>query len=581
MSKLTRSIVRLIFGSSDLPMVRITWPTNTQGSKKKSSDAEVKPSKLVIRESNKAFSAMIGIPETALVNQGIVRLFHEDDQEVVIKSVTTEISSDAPRKRDVRLMRADGTELWVELTVTVVEPHSKLKIKKSFALVAFNDITARKAAEENLLRQARFDELTGLLNRQSLVDRLDTAIQRLWRDSGYVAVIFCDLDGFKQLNDTLGHRAGDEMLTAVAERLRAITTPQHSVARIGGDEFVIVCEDISTPNEAYTLGENIRNAMRSPFQIENRDYGVSVSVGIASSTDPQTTSSDLMRRADLAMYRAKDQGRNRVEFYADELETTAVAKVEATEALRRAIEEDRLEVHYQPFVDAKTRDYRGVEALVRLVDANGNLIQPNEFIETAEQSGLVVQLGESVLEHALVQLGEWGTKYPNFQMGVNVSPRQLSRRDFAPKVFERLIAHGLNPKTLCLEVTESAAVDATGPSLITLRRLRSYGIDVAIDDFGTGYSSLTTLKYLQADFLKIDRSFVQDIETDAEDLAIVNAVVKIAHDLGRKVTAEGVENENQAKILTDLGCDFLQGYLFHKPAPASEIDALFARVHSS
>lgn len=579
MSKLTRSIVRLIFGSSDLPMVRITWPGPSKKSKKNAKDG-INPSKLIVRETNKAFSSMIGIPESALVSQGIVRLFHEDDQEIVVQSVTTEISADASRKRDVRLVRADGTELWVELTVTVVEPQPKLKIKKSFALVAFNDITARKEAEDNLLRQTRFDELTGLLNRQSLVDRLDTAIQRLWRDSGYVAVIFCDLDGFKQLNDTLGHRAGDEMLTAVAERLRAITGPQHSVGRIGGDEFVMVCEDINTPSEANKIGESIRDAMRSPFQIGSRDYGVSISVGIACSTDPHTTSSDLMRRADLAMYRAKDQGRNRVEFYADELETTAVAKVEATEALRRAIEEDRLEVHYQPFVDAKTRDYCGVEALVRLVDAQGNLIQPGEFIDTAEQSGLVVQLGESVLEHALVQLGEWGTKYEDFQMSVNVSPRQLSRRDFAPKVFERLMAHGLNPKTLCLEVTESAAVDATGPSLITLRRLRSYGIDVAIDDFGTGYSSLTTLKYLQADFLKIDRSFVQDIETDSEDLAIVTAVVKIAHDLGRQVTAEGVENENQAKILTDLGCDFLQGYYFHKPASANEIDTLLETSYS-
>lgn len=558
----TSSLVRLIFGNSELPIVQITMTD------------------LVILEANSAFSELIGIPESALLNQTLVRLFHSQDRKAVAKAIQPVTSKRSNRKRDVRLLRADGTELWVEFSITVVEADKTQQVDEPFVLVMFNDITSRKEAEDNLVRQARFDELTGLLNRHSLVDRLDSAVHRLWRDSGYIAVIFCDLDGFKQLNDTLGHRAGDEMLTAVAERFRAISRPQDSVARIGGDEFVLVCEDIAAPTEAYAIGEKIREAMRAPFTIDKRDYGISISVGITCTTDPQATASDLMRRADLAMYRAKDQGRNRVEFYADELESDAVARVEATEALRRAIEEDRLEVHFQPFVAASTRLIAGVEALVRLVDSTGKLIPPNEFIDVAEQSGLIVQLGESVLEHALRQLQSWGNKYPGFRMNVNVSPRQLSRRDFAPQVFERLIAYGLNPKSLCLEVTEAAAVDATGPSLITLRRLRSYGIDVAIDDFGTGYSSLTTLKYLQADFLKIDRSFVEDIVEDKEDFAIVSAVIKIAHDLGRQVTAEGIETEEQAQLLTDMGCDYLQGYLFHKPAPANVVTLLLDKSYS-
>lgn len=594
MSGAGSALVRLFFSQSPTPMVRISWTK------------AVSP---VVLDVNESMSGLLGIPEHALVSQPIERFFHEEDRVVslmgteVVHDVLTDVlerqsagakaaNNEAPRVRELRLIRSDNSEIWVEMTMTVIDSQHEhfqsievdghsLGPEGTFAILTFNDITSRRAAEADLLRQARFDDLTGLLNRPALVERLEAGIRHLWRTPGYVAVMFCDLDGFKHLNDTLGHKYGDEMLVSVAERFRAIARPQDTVARIGGDEFVLVCEDIGSPQEAEELGDRIRKAMRSPFQIAGRDYGISISVGVTCTTDPQTTASDLMRRADLAMYKAKDGGRNRVVLYLEEFETQAVAQVEATEELRRAIVENRLEVHFQPIVDVHTRNTVSVEALVRMIGPQGELIAPDQFIPIAETSGLVVQLGENVLEQSLRQLVTWGAKYPGLQMNVNVSPRQLSNSAFAPKVFERLIAHGLNPNQLCIEVTEAAAVEATGPTLITLRRLRSYGVEVGIDDFGTGYSSLTTLKYLQADVLKIDRTFIEEIAEDEQDVAIVSAVIQIAHDLGRTVVAEGIETEEQAEILKRLGCDFLQGYLFGRPVPAKELesvlDASFSR----
>jgi predicted signal transduction protein with EAL and GGDEF domain len=364
------------------------------------------------------------------------------------------------------------------------------------------------------------------------------------------------------------------MLISVSERLRAVMRPQDTVARLGGDEFVLICTDLPSPGQARIIGERIREAMRQPFRIDDRDYGVTVSVGIATTTEPETRAEDLLRRADLAMYRAKDNGRNRVEYYAEELEAKAVAHVEATETLRRAIAENQILVHYQPIVDMAEGRIVGVEALARIQADDGSLVHPATFIGVAETSGLVTPMGERVLEIALDQLQAWSDLGIDVQLNVNVSPRQLARASFAPMVFERLMARGIAPRSLCLEITEGAVVDATGPTLITLRRLRTYGVHVGIDDFGTGFSSLTTLKYLPADVLKVDRSFVEGLGEDANDSAIVSAVIQVAHDLGCVVVAEGVESELQARELRDMGCDQMQGYRFGRPVPAEAMHAM-------
>ncbi|MDP3972400.1 MAG: EAL domain-containing protein [Candidatus Nanopelagicales bacterium] len=544
-------MMRLTFDQSPIPMARLAW--------RKGRAAEV-------LDANRSLAELLDTPVKDLMGSRLERFLHPDERGVAM--ISTDRDGRAVRRRELRLVVPRGEDTWVTASGSVVEPD----LGEAFALLTLEDVTARRIAEHTLTHQARHDALTGLLNRYALLDRLEGALGRLWRDPTYVGVLFCDLDGFKHLNDTLGHRAGDQMLIIVADRLRAVTAPEDTVARLGGDEFVLICEGLSSPGGASVVGERIRAAMRAPFGIDGREYGVTVSIGIASTMDPQTKAEDLLRRADLAMYRAKDAGRNRVEFYAEELEARAVAHVETTEVLRRAISEDRVRVHYQPIIDLTRSGVVGIEALARIINDDGQIVSPDEFIGVAEQSGLVVPLGERVIDLALDELKSWRAAGLDINLSVNVSPRQLSNVAFAPSVFERLIDRGLPPGCLTVEVTEGAIVDATGPTLLTLRRLRSYGVQVGIDDFGTGYSSLTTLKYLPADVLKIDRSFVEGLGHDPKDAAIVSALIRISHELGLEVVGEGVETEAQELALRQLGCDFVQGYLYGRPAPASELD---------
>lgn len=560
-------LMRLTFDESPVPMVRLAWRAGQAGE---------------VLDANRSAAHLLRIPVSSLVGMSLDRFTHPD--EAGMQLVPADGVVGESRQREARLVRGDGEDVWVKVTATVVEPSDDVTAgavgthapEDVFALVVLEDITARRLAEQTLTHQALHDALTGVLNRYALVDRLEAAISRLWRDEAHIAVLFCDLDGFKTLNDTLGHRAGDQMLISVSERLRAVMRPQDTVARLGGDEFVLICEDLPSPNQARLIGERIREAMRQPFRIDDREYGVTVSVGIATTAEPNTRAEDLLRRADLAMYRAKDNGRNRVEYYAEELEQRAVAHLEATEALRRAIAEDNIVVHYQPIMDLASGRVVGVEALARLRAEDGSLVQPSSFISVAESSGLVAPMGERVLQIALDQLQAWITDGIDVQLNVNVSPRQLARSTFAPMVFEHLMTRGLAPSALCLEITEGAVVEAAGPTLITLRRLRSYGVHVGIDDFGTGFSSLTTLKYLAADVLKVDRSFVEGLGKTTNDSAIVGAVVRIAHDLGCVVVAEGVESAEQAVELTRMGCDFVQGYRYGRPMPAEDIYELLS-----
>lgn len=557
-------LMRLTFDQSPVPMVRLSWRDGGPGE---------------VLDANGSLASLLGVPVASVLGSSLDRFIHPDERGISLVPVDGEPGR--PRRREARLIGGDGSELWVVCTATVLEGSgaglAENDLDEPFALLVLEDVTARRVAERTLTHQALHDALTGSLNRYALVDRLSAALSRLWRSGNFAAVLFCDLDGFKNLNDTLGHRAGDEMLVSVSERLRAVMRPQDAVARLGGDEFVLICEDLPNPGQARLIGERIREAMRAPFRIDGRDYGVTVSVGIAATTDPETRAEDLLRRADLAMYRAKDNGRNRVEFYVEELEQRAVAKVESTEMLRRALAEGRVTAQYQPIVDLTTGLIVGVEALARLIGEQGELIRPADFIAVAESTGMVGPLGEHILDMALDQQAQWAAAGHDIHMNVNVSPRQLARASFAPAVFERLMTRGIAPKMLCLEVTEGAVVDAKGPTLITLRRLRSYGVQVGIDDFGTGYSSLTTLKYVAADVLKIDRTFVEGVGEDPSDSAIVNAVINVAHDLGRVVVAEGVETAQQAAVLTSMGCDQVQGFHYGRPVAADQITELLRR----
>jgi diguanylate cyclase (GGDEF)-like protein/PAS domain S-box-containing protein len=538
---------RMAFGESPVAMAMLSWRADGAGD---------------VLRANAALAVLLGVPTDEVAGRplDVWRDPGAPDVPLVVGSGT--------ETRERALRRADGTRVWALVSVAVVDDDVP---GEAFALVTLQDVTARHEAEARLTRQALHDPLTGLLNRHALVDRLEAAISRLWRHPKLVALLFCDLDGFKHLNDSLGHGFGDQVLAVVAQRFRSAVRPEDTVARLGGDEFVVVCEGLATEVEVRGLAERIRSVVHEPVLIDGREFILGVSIGVALTKDPRATADDLLRRADMAMYHAKDAGRDRVAFYLEELEQRAVAHLQVQEDLRSALAEHRLVPYFQPIVELATGTILGVEALARLIHPERGVLAPDVFIDVAESTGLVGALGEAVLDQALEEAVRWAGEGHDIGVAVNVSPRQLVHGGFARLVAERLERFGVDPQRLTLEVTERAVVDATGPTVLTLRRLRSLGIHVAIDDFGTGYSSLTSLRYLPADIVKVDRAFVSGITSSTEDAAIVSAVITVAHDLGRVVVAEGVETQEQATALAWLGCDQVQGYLYARPLPARDV----------
>jgi diguanylate cyclase (GGDEF)-like protein len=438
------------------------------------------------------------------------------------------------------------------------------------------DITDRKQAEAALTHNALHDPLTGLPNRALLLDRIEVALARSARIEKSVAVLFLDLDRFKLINDSWGHAAGDVVLRAVAERLRAAVRPSDTVGRLGGDEFVVVCEDAVTLWEATVLGERLIRTLQEPFEVEGGEVFVTVSVGIAIAD--QTTSADgLLRDADVAMYQAKQRGRARCEFFDEPMRIEAGRRLKTATALHHALERDEFETYYQPMVDIASGAIVGVEALVRWRHPERGLVSPATFIPLAEEQGLIVPIGARVLEESCRQWARWRTEFPAREpliLNVNISARQLHRPEFLESIRAVLLQHGVDPGMLCIELTESVLIEDVEAQRHTLAALRELGVGLAIDDFGTGYSSLTYLKRFPVNGIKIDQSFVAGLGRDAFDSAIIDGVIDLAHAVGLHVTAEGVETVEQLCRLRALGCDFAQGYYFARPQPAADLHAL-------
>ena len=431
-------------------------------------------------------------------------------------------------------------------------------------------IVAWRTNETQLLR----DPLTGLPSRVLFRARLQQAIEGLQRRPGErVAVLFLDLDRFKVINDSLGHDAGDRLISAVAERLRNTLRRHELVARFGGDEFAVLCEGIRDEEHARTVAERVLRALATPFQLPHGEIVSVASVGIAVTADPATDPDELVRDADAAMYRAKEAGGARVTLFDEVTRVRALSRLHMETALRAAIERDELRVHFQPEVAVATGAIVGVEALVRWEHPERGLLAPGEFIPLAEETGLIMPVGEWVLREACRRAQGWD----GLLLRVNVSARQLTRGDLPAVVAEALEATGLDPARLCLEITESVLVDDPEASARTLAEIEALGVAIAVDDFGTGYSSLEQLRRFPVDCVKIDRSFVRGIGESAEDAAIVAAVIELGHVLGLTVTAEGVETAAQHDRLRELGCDDAQGFLFGRPEPADTIDCLLAR----
>jgi diguanylate cyclase (GGDEF)-like protein len=385
-----------------------------------------------------------------------------------------------------------------------------------------------------------------------------------------------DVDRFKLINDSQGHAAGDQLLLTVADRLRRTVRAHDTVARFGGDEFVVVCEDKMAVKQASLVAERIAEVLRDPVVIDGQEIFLTVSIGIAVS-DGSGSADSLLRDADAAMYRAKEKGRDRCEFFDATMRTEAVARLETQSALHRAFERDELRVFYQPLVEIQSGALIGVEALLRWAHPQRGLISPTSFIPLAEETGLIVPIGRFALEEAVAQLARWQEMAPRrpLTVNVNLSGRQLRHPELVETVATIIAAQGIDPAALCLELTESTFMEDLAVHRETIAGLRALGVRLAIDDFGTGYSSLTYLKRFPVDMLKIDQAFVRGLGIDAADMSIVKSVVDLAHALGLVVVAEGVETGEQAAHLSMLHCDLAQGFHFARPQPPEELDPLF------
>jgi diguanylate cyclase (GGDEF)-like protein/PAS domain S-box-containing protein len=439
----------------------------------------------------------------------------------------------------------------------------------------FSDISHIKESEEQLYQLAHHDSLTGLPNRLLLTARLEHSLQHAQREGTHVAVLFLDLDHFKKVNDSLGHPVGDQLLQLVAKRLLQTVRDEDTVARLGGDELTIVLGSLDDASHAATVAQQILDSLSAPFELEGQEVFMSASIGISTCPRDGRDATTLLKNADAAMYTAKNTGRNAYHFYSKELTENACASLALETDLRRALENEEFLLHFQPQVSLQSGNIVGMEALVRWQHPEIGLIPPNRFIPLAEENGLIGAIGIWVLRTACAQARAWQKdgRTP-FRIAVNISERQLRHPDIIKEVRDILEETGLDPCYLELELTENSVMQHAEQALMTLNALRELGITIAIDDFGTGYSSLSYLKLFPVDRLKIDRSFVHDIPRDANDVAIVRAIVTLGHSLNLSVVAEGVETQAQLELLTSIGCDEMQGFLYSAPGTASELQTM-------
>jgi diguanylate cyclase (GGDEF)-like protein/PAS domain S-box-containing protein len=438
---------------------------------------------------------------------------------------------------------------------------------------SFSDISERKAAERKIHHLAHHDALTGLPNRFSLQGRMEQAMADARRHGSLIAVMMIDMDHFKDINDTLGHHAGDALLVDVAQRLLRCVRQSDVVARLGGDEFVVLVTDMAATLTAADVADKIISALSAPYQVEACRLHSTPSVGIGIFPNDGTSVDVLLRNADTAMYHAKASGRNNYQFFNHGMSDNASERLALRGSLHHAIEARQFVLHYQPQIDISSGRLAGVEALVRWQHPERGLVLPDSFIPITEDSDLIIRLGEWILQEACRQHRQWKDKALNLRISVNLSARQLRSKNLLHQIESTLIRHGLHPGELELEITESVAMDNPEAMLPMFGQLRELGVELAIDDFGTGYSSLSHLKLMPLRRLKIDRSFVKDIERNPDDAAICAAIVSLARNLGLSVVAEGVETDTQLAFLGTLGCECVQGYLFSKPLPAAEFEA--------
>jgi diguanylate cyclase (GGDEF)-like protein/PAS domain S-box-containing protein len=520
-----------------------------------------------IREANPGLCRMLGLDADVVRASNLLTLTDPDDLDD-LEHRLAELREGRTRslRIELRLIAADGHTLWTLLSAGVVEDDDG---RPAYAVAQAEDITERRSAEHDLVHQTLHDPLTGLGNRILLKDQLHQALTIV----GEVpfAVMFLDLDRFKSVNDTHGHDAGDALLIGVGERLRRIVRGGDTVARLGGDEFAIIAQGIADHRSASAMADKVRAALRAPFHVGSLDLTVTASVGVVIGSGEYATGDQLLRDADVAMYRAKDAGRDRHELFNDEIRLQEIERHETERTLRSALEDDRLRLLYQPIVDLHTGRPVGAEALLRIADPDQGMLRPRSFMSSAEDSRLILDLGAWVLDQVCAQLARWrDSGLGHLSAWVNVSGQELASPRFVAVVQRALELHRISAGRLHLECTENALLEATPGTLDHLRSLSESGVSIGIDDFGTGYSSLAYLRELPVAFLKVDRSFTRRLD-EPGGTALVEAIVSLGRSLGLEIIAEGVESRRQVEALVRMGCGIAQGHLFARPAPAEAI----------
>ena len=531
-----------------------------------------------------AYQKILGYSPEDLKTTSSFEQIHPDDRPRVLEAAEKARLTGRGERMEYRVRHKDGSWRTLESTAS---PIRNAEGQTDKLVIVNRDITERKRAEEMLAHNAFHDGLTNLPNRALFLDRLQHALTLSKRQPNYkFAVLLIDVDEFKIVNDSLGHSAGDELLIQLAQRLRdsvrradTVSRPRTSgvidrpasddtLARLGGDEFTILLDDIRDPIQAVRVAERVQAELATPFVVNQQEIVISASIGIASSISPHTQAEDLLRDADIAMYRAKRAGKARCEVSDTAMHANAVKRLRLETDLRKAVDQGEFRVYYQPIVWLQTGKIAGFEALSRWQRPEG-ILPPIEFIAVAEETGLIIPMNRRLLREACQHLRSWQSEFPStppLTMSVNVSSREFAQPDLASKIRKSLDQTGVDPNCLQLEIIETIAMGDAEKSGHVLAQLKALGVRLSIDDFGTGYSSLSRLRRIPVDTLKIDRAFISNMDSDPENREIVRAIIMLAHNLGLKVVAEGTETEEQINLLKQLNCEMAQGYFFSQPA---------------
>jgi diguanylate cyclase (GGDEF)-like protein/PAS domain S-box-containing protein len=530
-------------------------------------------SDLSVRWASDSLRTVIGPSPEAVIGSSVEGMIHSDDRARVLRALRDGLGeSGRSSVLECRVLDTRGGVHNVDVHVAQLLEDPAVE----GIVLNVRDVTLGRELEERLLHQALHDPLTNLPNRLLLVDRLEHELSRRRSPAEFgPAVLFIDLDGFKTVNDTQGHHAGDHLLQQVAERLQRLMRPGDTIARMGGDEFAVIVVNSPGPAEIDLVAARLVTAMATPFHVEGHDLLISSSAGVSMSVSGGESAGDLLQQADLAMYRAKELGGNRAEVFVPELKSSVQRRLDTESALRSALANGEFLLHYQPILELAARRMLGTEALIRWRMPDGTMVPPLDFIPLAERCGLIVEIGRWVLRTACEQTRRWQLELPeseSLSVSVNISARQLRESSFADDVLGALRDSGLAPTSLILEVTESVLVEDIERACAILARLRDEGIRIAIDDFGTGYSSLSYLRMLPVDIIKLDRSFVTGITASSATSAVARSIVTLADALGLVVVAEGIETSTQLDELVRLGCGFGQGFHFSRPIPTAELE---------